>query len=249
MPVTDKRLDFDPANSAFHPVTAVGRNQSTNLNQQLLGTLNTQSRLLCTDCHNSDDFSTTSGAVTDSPATVSGPHGGTHRAILRANYRRQLTAGSFNAGNFSLCFRCHDQNALTARRREDGSRTNFYDTDRDESLHWVHLIDRIDKTEAVCKNCHYNVHSNENLLTTDYRINGTTYVGAAAAGTAGYKTRLVAFSPDIGGLDGAPRAHDGSSYRRGDHHPHQPVLRAVNQGRRAPHHRISPAHPSASRWR
>ncbi|MFQ5553386.1 MAG: cytochrome c3 family protein, partial [Thermoplasmata archaeon] len=53
---SNKVLEFQPSNSAYHPVAAAGRNTSTALNNQLAWAgLNTGSIIKCTDCHNTDE--------------------------------------------------------------------------------------------------------------------------------------------------------------------------------------------------
>ncbi len=48
----NKATELNPNNSAYHPVEAVGKNQSSNLNEQLAAAgLSTTSTLECTDCH------------------------------------------------------------------------------------------------------------------------------------------------------------------------------------------------------
>lgn len=203
---TNKRLDFALSNGAYHPVTQAGRNQSQNLNEQLAASgsgLNTNSILKCTDCHNSDTTGGAAGPVVDSTALTQGPHGSNFAPILRANFNRNYQAGSapasYNASNYSLCFLCHDETALMARRRDEGARTNFYDDiNGNDNLHWVHLDDRADKARTTCMNCHFDIHSNISAANTQYRIDSVLYPDNVAASAAGRKTHMVNFSPDAG---------------------------------------------------
>jgi hypothetical protein len=73
--------------------------------------------------------------------------------------------------------------------------------DGKDNLHWVHLEDRADKSRATCKNCHFNIHSNESADNTEYNIDGTVF----NTPPPGFKTHLVSFSPDIGPLGGRAR--------------------------------------------
>ena len=204
---SDKRLDFQPANSAFHPVVQAGRNQSPNLAAQLAGAgLGTGDTIRCTDCHNSDAFAATVGRVVDSPAATVGPHGSTFAPVLRARFGRDFTAsGNWNDADAALCFGCHDRNALLARRRADGARTNFHDdVNGNDNLHWVHLTDR--STTHSCMSCHYDIHSNRSAGNTQYRIDGTLYADNAAVSAARLKTHMVNFAPDV-----TPYTDDGVS--------------------------------------
>lgn len=199
---SNKRTDFGTDNSAYHPVVQAGRNLSSNLSAQLVGGLTTSSTIRCTDCHNSDNFSATTGPVTDSSAVTVGPHGSSYAPILRANLNRNYTSSggpsSYSSSNFTLCFRCHSETALVSRRTSEGARTNFYDDiNGKENLHWVHLNDRISKSRAVCVNCHFDIHSNQSSSNTQYRIDGTLYASAADVSAARKKTHMVNFSPDV----------------------------------------------------
>lgn len=192
---TNKRLDLQVANSAFHPVAGAGRNRSVNLNEQLLAGLTTTSTITCTDCHNNEATADAQGRASNSTQRPKGPHGSTNAAIRRAAYPTTLTGpSSWNANNFALCYLCHNSSRHTARRWGDGARTNFYDDiNGKDNLHWVHLVDRANKARATCKNCHYNVHSNVTASNTQYRIDGVL----TTTPPPGAHTHLVSFSPDV----------------------------------------------------
>ena len=195
---SNKRLDFASDNSAYHPVGQAGRNQSQNLADQLSGVgLGTGDTIRCTDCHNSNAFSASSGVVVDSPAATVGPHGSTFAPILRASFGRNfIGSGNWNNADGALCFRCHDQTALLARRRSDGARTNFYDgINGKDNLHWVHLTDK--DTTRSCMSCHYDIHSNISANNTQYRIDNTLYADSATVSAARLKTHMVNFAPDV----------------------------------------------------
>ncbi|MFQ5845185.1 MAG: hypothetical protein ACE5JG_09385, partial [Planctomycetota bacterium] len=193
---SNKRLDFQTANSAFHPVAGAGKNQSTNLQNQLLGGLTTTSTVQCSDCHNNEATADALGVAGNSAQGPKGPHGSTNAAIGRANYVTALLGPTtWDRDNFALCFLCHDpQRLVEARRFEDAAATNFYDDiDGRDNLHWVHLLDRADKARATCKNCHFNVHSNVSADNTQYRIDGVLFTTPPG----NVKTHLVNFSPDV----------------------------------------------------
>jgi predicted CXXCH cytochrome family protein len=195
---SNKRLDFQPENSAYHPVVQAGRNQSQNLADQLSDSgLDTTDTIRCSDCHNSNAFGGTSGRIQDSPAVTVGPHGSTFAPVLRARFGREFTgSGSWNDSDAALCFGCHDQTALLGRRRSDGARTNFYDDiNGKDNLHWLHLTDK--DTTHSCMSCHYDVHGNRSAGNTQYRIDGTLYADNVAVIAARFKTHMVNFAPDV----------------------------------------------------
>jgi len=199
---TNKRLDFQPTNDSFHPVAAQGRNQSTFLNNvldapdgQLQGNdwqgnrLNRSSTVLCTDCHNSDQTADTAGSARNSPSGPKGPHGSVNARMLRGNYST-LTGtanappfGAYSNANFQLCFLCHREDRLLGTAV---NRSNFFQPSgvgaQRGNLHFMHLVER---TNAACHECHYNVHSNRESLNTDYK------------NTLGTDTHLINFAPSV----------------------------------------------------
>ncbi len=196
---SNKRLEFQTTNDAFHPVAGPGRNTSTYLNNvldapdgQLRGLdwqgnrLTRFSTVLCTDCHNSEATANVPGSARNSNASPKGPHGSANTRMLRANYSTATGAnappfGGYNQNNFALCFLCHDE----ARLR--GNRSNFFQAGGvgagRGNLHQVHLVDR---TNASCHECHNNVHSNVAAPNTDYRNL-----------PAGTPSHLVNFAPTV----------------------------------------------------
>lgn len=215
IPTGNKRVELQPTNSSVHPVAAPGRNTSPNLNDQLVPNgLSTASVIKCSDCHNNDYYSGPAfrGVVSQYPANQAqpkGPHGSARFNLLRARVWNVLPGPSAWAStNFDLCFHCHDVTRLTARRFSEGARTNFDDEGDPPSgrgkgnLHWVHLIDRVDKSRPVCKSCHYNVHSNVEAPNTQYRIDGVLY---STPNATGVPTRLVNFHPSVRPIGGRAR--------------------------------------------
>jgi predicted CXXCH cytochrome family protein len=203
----NKRLQFQTTNSSFHPVAGPGRNTSSNLGAQLTPNgLNVSSVIKCTDCHNSNAYENTAGRAPTTGTTPNqpvGPHGSSYASILRARYWNSLPGPqTWNSANFNLCFRCHSVTALTAEQTGSGARTNFYDTiNGKNNLHWVHLIDRIDKSRPRCKDCHYNIHSNVEAPNTQYRIDLTLF----QTPPPGTPSRLVNFDPSVRGIGGRPK--------------------------------------------
>ena len=213
---SNKRLDFQTGNSAFHPVVGAGQNQSANLANALLGGLTTSSAVECTDCHNSDSTADALGSARNSTHVPQGPHGSNHAAIRRAFYWTDLQGpADWNRDNFELCLLCHDPARLVEAEKDDDNppaSTNFYDDiDGRDNLHWVHLEDRADKSRATCKNCHFNIHSNRTANNTQYRIDGVVFDSPPP----NVKTHLVDFSPDVQALDFAkPEWRINTSNRR-----------------------------------
>lgn len=222
-PITqgDKALEFNAKNSAFHPVRTAGRSQSANLDQQLLGGLTIASLVACTDCHNADETSATPGPASNSPFTPKGPHGSTsntrlatpNNLVLRAfywtGYRDASTSAdpiwaappSFASANFDLCFKCHDYDKLVGFTRwSDGARTNFYQGNdlppTYYNLHRYHLINYAG-AKISCRNCHYNIHSNQTAANTQYKHNKNGTWVITNTPPDGVKTHLVSFSPDV----------------------------------------------------
>ncbi|MDP2682060.1 MAG: hypothetical protein Q8P28_04515 [Deltaproteobacteria bacterium] len=232
MPCSNKKLEFQTTNNSFHPVAGPGRNRSWRLCKQLeaafglncgasppgdavaqLGGLT----INCTDCHNNNAFETIVGPITQSalrttdraaPAlgtTVKGPHGSTYPSIRRAFFFNDVNGPtSFSASNFNLCFRCHNQSLLL---NTGTAYTNFWDNiDGKDNLHELHLVNRIDKTRATCKNCHFNIHSNVQAPNAEYLIDGVLYDfdpgTAAPTPPVGFPLRLLNFSPDLRPVSG-----------------------------------------------
>lgn len=213
----NKRLEFQPTNDSYHPVPGPGRNQSTYLNNvldtpdgQLRGNdwqgnrLSRSSTVLCTDCHNNDQTADTPGSARNSPSGPKGPHGSANTRMLRANYSTQTgnaggpPFGGFNPNNFALCFLCHDQQRLL------GNRSNFFQNGGvgagRGNLHAMHLVER---TNAACHECHYNIHSNVQAANTDYR------------NVLGTDTHLINFAPNVRPFPGVdPNAGDRPSLPR-----------------------------------
>lgn len=194
---SNKRLEFQPTNDSYHPVPGPGRNQSTYLDNVLDGgqlrgndwqgnRLSRFSTVLCTDCHNNDATADTPGSARGSPSGPKGPHGSTNPRLLRANYSTQVGSpggppfGGYQRNNFALCFLCHDEQRLL------GNTSNFFqrgDVGAGRgNLHAMHLVER---TNAACHECHYDIHSNVQATNTDYR------------GTLGTDTHLVNFAPNV----------------------------------------------------
>ncbi len=192
---SNKRRDFNDSASAYHPVQQAGRNQSGALQAALVGGLSTSSTIKCADCHNNEQTRNAQGAAANSAASPKGPHGSVLYPILRDTFdlRRDQTAGGARAGQFRLCFLCHDQTKLIgASAFAGGARTNFYGGSQD-NLHWFHVTTY---GGVTCRSCHYDAHGNQSASNTIYRITDGTTTDYASP-PVGYKTRLVNFAPGV----------------------------------------------------
>ncbi|MFQ5901016.1 MAG: hypothetical protein ACE5IH_05610, partial [Thermodesulfobacteriota bacterium] len=111
----------------------------------------------------------------------------------------------FDAGNFALCFNCHNVQAFTD---DDGivgvQMTNFLQDafgcrSPKRNLHATHLTDLsssfpwgyINNMYTACANCHYNVHSNAEATNTLYGN------GSGGGLPADGDTHLINFSPIV----------------------------------------------------
>jgi predicted CXXCH cytochrome family protein len=193
----DKAVEFNPANASFHPVEAIGTNQSTAMQKSLSDVygsrrrwaLTTTSTVRCTNCHTGGPAVTSSTAIDgDQPVHVSA-----NRGILIAPYLdRVLVARGkpWNAADFALCFSCHSERPFTTNT--PAGTTNFV-------KHRFHVAGigltgtgglSIDtpgdgQGNALCAECHFRLHST-----------------AFAVGTQPYK-RLVNFAPDVQPYNGS----------------------------------------------
>lgn len=120
---TNERLRFDPTNPSFHPVTAPGKNLNV---PSLRPEYGESDMIYCTDCHGSDSSVRAGGIGAD------GPHGSIYPHILIAQYQQSGYQQPYSAANFTLCFRCHDPNALF-----DGGITTFGNGQK--SSHQTHV--------------------------------------------------------------------------------------------------------------
>jgi hypothetical protein len=96
------RRVFGTTSASAHPVVAPGRNANV---PSLKKPLTTASKILCSDCHSSDDGPAAGGAG------ARGPHGSIYRPLLELNYSTaDFTPESPTA--YALCYKCHDRAVL-----------------------------------------------------------------------------------------------------------------------------------------
>jgi len=164
-----------------------------------------------------------------------GPHGSANIRILRAPYNtnianpvRNFQNDGFNPGhwdNFLLCFQCHDRKAFDPfafdANPNDPSWTNFFGVPAnpddagqaflrttlswESNLHMYHL----QRTGALCHECHYNVHSNAEAQNTIYGDGTGCVVGGTPACTPGPSGSTAGLPPDAedGRTDGVSDTH------------------------------------------
>jgi len=95
IPTANMRAMFDPANPAFHPVAAVGKNPTM---PSLLPPWTPTSQMGCDGCHGSD-------------TGISAPHGSNNPSILRLRYEKADRTPESPAV-YALCYSCHNRNSI-----------------------------------------------------------------------------------------------------------------------------------------
>jgi predicted CXXCH cytochrome family protein len=107
--------------------------------------------MYCTDCHGSS--ASTAGTLAPDSG-VMGPHGSQNDFLLKA---------PFNAGDPSLCFKCHDRNVYSPvdDSRKGGFWTGFCcrggRSDSNDQLHWYHwnkILSHDASRVLKCNWCH-----------------------------------------------------------------------------------------------
>lgn len=160
---------FSPYNTSYHPVIAVGKNQTAAIENSLIG-LTPQSQILCSDCHFAAD-----------PTYPRGPHGSIYPFILSANYRFELkprsTTDDYSSDDFELCFKCHSEEPFKDASGASRPDTNFrwhgyhlrmlYNNPGGNTVGGGILTPGAGQGNAICRECHYNQHgsSNSRLVT------------------------------------------------------------------------------------
>jgi len=212
----DKAVEFNPANSSFHPIEAAGKNQTAAMKASLAGesqfklwNFQSTDTIRCVSCHAS---SATSGPnpplVGDQTLPQAGsslaPHTSVNRGILLRNYQDRVLKSStdaYSAGDFALCFTCHGEAPFgpsdPATATAAASQTNF-------SFHSKHLTGLLNKGSgtdidtpgqgegnAICAECHFRLHSTTN------KVGAQTLTGDPVTGS-----RLVNFAPNVQPLGG-----------------------------------------------
>jgi predicted CXXCH cytochrome family protein len=124
---SNTRLQFSVGNQSFHPVVAVGKNQTSV--PSLISPQTVNAVMYCTDCHNSDTSPAAGGGG------ANGPHGSIYRPILERNL--VVTDGQPESpATYSLCYKCHNRDIVM-------SNASF-------RFHKTHVMD----DKAACTTCH-----------------------------------------------------------------------------------------------
>ncbi|MBI3976801.1 MAG: hypothetical protein HY331_01320 [Chloroflexi bacterium] len=144
-PATDQALEFNPYNSSYHPVAAVGKNPfmrgATSYAESLLNGLTPSSNIVCSDCHGSN-----------SDASPAGPHGSTNPWILRLPWTR--SAGTTSQPDY-LCSKCHNYLYYTkAGNRGSPAGTGFTDGSKNFHVAMVGSTNAITGQPITCMDCH-----------------------------------------------------------------------------------------------
>jgi predicted CXXCH cytochrome family protein len=208
----DKGVELNPANAAYHPVEASGRNRSTQMAASLAGSspfkawdFPLEATIRCSACHGDPstvDQTATATPKRPSPAAREASHGSPNRGILTAPYRDRLLKGAgeaYDADDFGLCYLCHAERPFVDPNEDPQAPDTAF------SLHGLHLVNlpgrpgagtSIDAAGAgeglaICSECHFRIHS----TALAYKPGDTEPV-ARSTGYGG----LVAFAPNVVGL-------------------------------------------------
>jgi len=151
----DLALEFNPNNTSYHPVMALGKNSSIPSESFVQG-WSVSSLVYCSDCH-SNPYAASQG---------SGPHGPMLHLLNERTSYITVNAGStpLYTGQ-EVCFNCHRfENYVNGSSRETD--TNFRRSNR--NLHQAH------SDEASCYMCH-DSHGSEqlHLINLDASINNS----------------------------------------------------------------------------
>jgi predicted CXXCH cytochrome family protein len=125
---TNTRRQFNPGNTSFHPVEAIGKNA---VSPSLIQPLTPSTFVSCTDCHNNDQGPGAGGNGSR------GPHGSAFVPLLER--RLLLTDGiAYNPDNFALCYKCHSPTVV----------------DSQLNTSWAFHQQHIETYKAACTTCH-----------------------------------------------------------------------------------------------
>ena len=158
------RLKFSQGNSSFHSVQAEGRSTSV---PSLILPWRPNSRMLCTDCHNSDQSPSAGGSG------ANGPHGSAYAPLLE----RHLSLVDFvgeSAVSYALCYKCHDRSSILSDQGFAAA-----DSKGQPRGHRFHIVDQ----QTACTTC----HDPHGVTTAKHLINfNTAYVKPSANGRLQY---------------------------------------------------------------
>jgi predicted CXXCH cytochrome family protein len=164
------QLKINPTNASFHPIAAPGKNPAI---LGLLQSYQPSSLITCTDCHNSDSWT----SVGTNPR---GPHGSIYEPILAAMYAtNDPTAESYQ--NYSLCYQCHNEGYLI----NDLART---------FPHNKHVVVQ----QAPCATCHDAHGSTQGAHLVDFMLRDRTGKPVVTKSLSGLLLYSVGSSPGHG---------------------------------------------------
>ncbi|MEN3041975.1 MAG: cytochrome c3 family protein [Fervidobacterium sp.] len=164
---------FSPYNASYHPVISIGKNQTTAMNNGLIGRTTT-SMILCSDCHFSADIT-----------YPRGPHGSIYPFILASNYRFEIkqttSTDDYNSKDFELCYKCHSEEPFKDASGASRSDTNFrfhgyhlralYNNPGLNTVSGGILTPGAGSGNAICRECHYNPHGAKNPRLVEFAPN------------------------------------------------------------------------------
>ena len=158
--------EFNPNETSYHPVAALGRNQSMPSSSFVNGWSQT-SLTYCSDCH-------TNANVGNQGV---GPHGSPQLHILRGSANYTTVDGQVPASG-ELCFVCHNYSVYVSSGTT--SATNF--REGTDNLHNKHVTKRIS-----CYTCH-DTHGSEQLHLINFNADAMTFTNGRNSQTAWYAT-------------------------------------------------------------
>ncbi len=214
----DKSVEFNPANLSYHPVEAVGKNQTPQMDVSLgnpatpggppgtapgkLWTFNKGSVIRCENCHGPGTF------ANPAPDAQIDNHASLNRGILLRSYKDRelkLAGDVYDPADSALCYLCHVEAPMRDVSGDSRPDTNF-------RFHGYHMSTMESDTSstatsidtdgagaglAVCAECHFRIHG------SSFPVDGQAPA-----------SRLVNFAPNtqtFGGQIGFVRRVGGAS--------------------------------------
>ena len=159
--------EFNSNNASYHPVAAVGRNQSIPPGSFVNGW--TQGSLTyCSDCHDNASSSTQGD----------GPHGSPRLHILAGTANYTTVDNTAIPASGEICFLCHSYAVYVTL--DSSTETNF--RNQNKNLHKLHSGKR-----TACYTCH-DTHGSEQLHLINFNANVATIPAGRDSQTAWYAT-------------------------------------------------------------